>query len=78
MRRGETNLDLNGVELLAVVDTDNASDHLGENDHVAKVGLDHRGLLTLGHITLLPHLLALRFSCQQLWGERDKSHVRRS
>lgn len=38
-------LDLDGVELLAVVDANDAADHLGEDDHVAKVCLDGRGLL---------------------------------
>lgn len=38
-------LDLDLVELLAAVYTDNAADHLGDDNHVAEVGLDERGLL---------------------------------
>lgn len=38
-------LNFNLVELLAGVDTDNATDHLGDNDHVTEVGLDEVGLL---------------------------------
>lgn len=38
-------LDLDLVEGLAGVDTDDGADHLGEDDHVTKVGLDERGLL---------------------------------
>lgn len=30
---------------LTVVDTDDGADHLGHDDHVAKVGLDTLGLL---------------------------------
>lgn len=36
------NFDL--VELLARVDTDDAADHFGDNDHVTEVGLDEVGL----------------------------------
>ena len=28
---------------LAVVDSNNGSNHLGDNDHVSEVGLDHGG-----------------------------------
>eukprot|EP01084_Bolivina_argentea_P298334 514089_1 len=42
-------LDLNSVELLAVVDTDDGADHLGHDDHVAQVGADGLGLLTNLH-----------------------------
>jgi hypothetical protein len=38
-------LDLNLVELLAGVDTDNAANHLGDDNHVTEVGLDNIGLL---------------------------------
>lgn len=41
-------LDLNTVEALAVVDTDDGADHLGDDGHVAKVGLDAAGLLANG------------------------------
>ena len=34
-----TDLDLNLVKCLSVVDSDNASDHLGENDHITKMSL---------------------------------------
>ena len=37
-------LDLHRVEHLAVVDTDDGPDHLGDDDHVAEVGLDDSGL----------------------------------
>jgi hypothetical protein len=46
-------LNLNLVEGLAIVDTDDASDHLRDNDHVAEVGphwlwlLASRGILFL-------------------------------
>lgn len=38
-------LDLHLVELLAGVDTDDAADHLGNNNHVTEVSLDEIGLL---------------------------------
>jgi hypothetical protein len=38
-------LDLDLVELLSRVDTDDGSDHLGDDDHVTEVGLDEVGLL---------------------------------
>jgi hypothetical protein len=38
-------LDFDLVELLTGVDTDDAADHLGDNDHVTEVGLDEVGLL---------------------------------
>jgi hypothetical protein len=51
-------LDLNLVELLAGVDTDDGADHLGDNDHVTKVGLDEVGLLVgLGLLLGLAELL---------------------
>jgi len=39
-------LDLNLVEGLAIVDTNNASNHLRDNDHVAEMGLHWLWLLT--------------------------------
>jgi hypothetical protein len=39
-------LDLNVGELLSVVNTDDAADHLRDDDHVTEVGLDGLGLLT--------------------------------
>jgi hypothetical protein len=36
------------TEDLSVVDTNDGTDHLGNDDHVAKVGLDDLGLLTGG------------------------------
>lgn len=45
-------LDFDLVELLAGVDTDNAADHLGDNDHVTEVGLDELGLLVGGSLLL--------------------------
>lgn len=50
--------DLNLVELLAGVDTDDGADHLGDNDHVTEVGLDEVGLLVgLGLLLGLAELL---------------------
>jgi hypothetical protein len=38
-------LDLDLVELLAGVDTNDAANHLGDDNHVTEVGLDEVGLL---------------------------------
>lgn len=38
-------LDLDLVELLAGVDANDATDHLGNDDHVSEVSLDNLGLL---------------------------------
>ena len=44
-----THLDFDTVERLAVVDTDDRADHLGDDDHVTEVGLDTtRALKGLG------------------------------
>ena len=45
-------LDLNLVELLSGVDTDDAADHLRDNDHVTEMGLDDLRLLTRGSVLL--------------------------
>ena len=37
---------------LSVVDTDNATNHLGDDDHVTQVGLDDSGLLIGGSFLL--------------------------
>lgn len=51
-------LDLNLVELLTGVDTDNGADHLGDDDHVTEVRLDEVGLLVgLGLLLGLAELL---------------------
>lgn len=51
-------LDFDLVELLSGVDTDNAADHLRDNDHVTEVGLDEVGLLVgLGLLLGLTELL---------------------
>merc|ERR1719153_227797 len=51
-------LDLNLCEDLAVVNSNNGAGHLGDNDHVPEVGLDHVGLLVGGSLLLLlPQLL---------------------
>jgi len=51
-------LDLDLVELLAGVDTDDASNHLGNNNHVSQVSLDEVGLLVgLGLLLGLSELL---------------------
>merc|ERR1711975_204543 len=46
-------LDLHLVEHLAIVHTNNRSNHLGENDHVAQVSLDALGLLALSSVACL-------------------------
>jgi hypothetical protein len=60
-------LDLNLVELLSGVDSNDGSNHLGDDDHVTEVGLDKVGLLVglsllLGLAELLDqsHGLALK------------------
>lgn len=51
-------LDLDLVELLSGVDTDDGADHLGDDDHVTEVGLDEVGLLVgLGLLLGLAELL---------------------
>jgi hypothetical protein len=51
-------LDLDLVELLAGVDTDDGADHLGDDDHVTQVRLDEVGLLVgLGLLLGLAELL---------------------
>jgi hypothetical protein len=51
-------LDLDLVELLAGVDTDDAANHLRDNNHVTEVGLDEVGLLIgLGLLLGLSELL---------------------
>jgi hypothetical protein len=52
-----TYADLDLVEGLAVVDTNDAADHLRHDDHVTEVGLDNLGLLLSGsrerqHVTI--------------------------
>ena len=60
-------LDFNLVEVLAVVDTNNASDHLRDDDHVAEMGLDGSRALVHGRFSLglakalkKSHLLSLQ------------------
>jgi hypothetical protein len=51
-------LDLDLVELLSRVDADDATDHLGNDNHVSEVGLDEVGLLVgLGLLLGLAKLL---------------------
>lgn len=51
-------LDLDLVELLSGVDTDDGADHLGHDNHVTQVGLDLVGLLVgLGLLLGLAQLL---------------------
>lgn len=51
-------LDFDLVEFLAAVDTDDAADHLGHDDHVSQVCLDQVGLLVgLGVLLRLSQLL---------------------
>ena len=49
-------LDFNVVEVVAVVHTDNATDHLGNDDHVTEVGLHGLGALVLTGGSLLQSL----------------------
>ncbi len=50
--------DLNLVEFLARVDSDDAADHLGDDDHVTEVSLNKVGLLIgLGILLGLSQLL---------------------
>lgn len=50
--------DLHLVELLAGVNTDDATNHLGDNNHVTEMGLDEVGLLVgLGFLLGLAKLL---------------------
>lgn len=57
-------LDLNLSVVLTIVDTDHASDHLGDDDHVAKVSLDGLGLAILGGL-----LLGLSQAADKLHGD---------
>lgn len=51
-------LDLHLVELLARVDADDGANHLGDDNHVAEMGLDEVGLLVgLGLLLGLAELL---------------------
>jgi len=51
-------LDLDLVEFLARVNADDASNHLGDDNHITEVGLDEVGLLVgLGLLLGLPELL---------------------
>jgi len=68
-------LDFNLVELLSRIDADDRSNHLGEDDHVAQVGLDQVGLLVrlgllLGFAQLLDqaHGLALETAVESSAG----------
>lgn len=45
-------LDLNRVEILAVVDSNDGTDHLWHNNHAAQMGLDGSWLLTLRNVLL--------------------------
>ena len=47
-----TNFDFNSVKVLSVVHTDNATNHLGDNDHVPKVSLNTSGAFTNSSLTL--------------------------
>ena len=70
-------LDLDLVELLAGVDTNDGTDHLGDDDHVTEVSLDEVGLLVglgllLGLSELLDqaHGLALQAAVEATAGAR--------
>eukprot|EP00976_Prorocentrum_cordatum_P085144 1185945-Prorocentrum_minimum.AAC.6 len=49
----KAHLNLNLVEGLAVVHSDDATDHLGNDDHVTQVSADGIGLLASGSLALL-------------------------
>ena len=51
--QSNTHLDLNLSEALAVVHTNDAADHLGDDEHVTKVGLDGGGLGTDANVLAL-------------------------
>ncbi|GMT29326.1 hypothetical protein PFISCL1PPCAC_20623, partial [Pristionchus fissidentatus] len=70
-------LDLSLVEDLSVVDSDDGSDHLGEDDHVTEVGLDggrlleySSGLLGLLEASKKSEVLALESAGQTSAGAR--------
>ena len=51
-------LDLNLIELFSRVDTNDTTNHLGDNDHVSQVSLDKIGLFVrLSLLLCLPQLL---------------------
>jgi len=45
-------LDFNRVEDLAIVDTDDTANHLGDNNHVTEMGFDDCGFLIWGSLLL--------------------------
>jgi hypothetical protein len=68
-------LDLDLVEFLSRIDTNDATNHLGDNDHVSQVSLDQIGLLVglsllLGLAQLLDqtHRLALETTVEPTAG----------
>jgi hypothetical protein len=70
-------LDLDLVEVFAGVDANDAANHLGDDDHIAEVGLDLVGLLVgLGLLLRLaqlldqPHGLALETAVETSTGTR--------
>lgn len=70
-------LDLDLVELLAGVDTDDRADHLGDDNHVTEVGLDEVGLLvglslllSLAELLDQAHGLALKTAVDSSAGTR--------
>jgi hypothetical protein len=75
-------LDLDLVEGLSVVDTDNGTDHLGDDNHVTEVSLDNSGLLVDGSVLLgltelldQTHRLALKTTLETSAGAGvDKVH----
>jgi hypothetical protein len=75
-------LDLDLVEGLSVVNTNNGTNHLGDDNHVTEVGLDNSGLLVSGSILLgltqlldQTHGLALKTTLETSTGTGvDKVH----
>ena len=58
-------LDFNVAEVVAVVHTDDATDHLGNNDHVTEVGLHGLRALVLTSSSLLKHQKQIQLLIEQ-------------
>ena len=58
-------LDFNVAEVVTVVHTDNATDHLGNNDHVTEVGLHGLRALVLTSSSLLKHQKQIQLQIEQ-------------
>ena len=58
-------LDFNVAEVVTVVHTDDATDHLGNNDHVTEVGLHGLRTLVLTSSSLLKHQKQIQLQIEQ-------------